>query len=65
MFCTQLKRVDFVVYFRKNVQLYVEIVTFYENFWQQILPRIESFFRKVVVPELFTSRTQRREKLYS
>ena len=54
MFCTQLRRLDFVVYFGKNVPLYVETVTFDENFWQKILPRIEFFFRRAVVPELFT-----------
>ena len=64
MFCTQLKRVDFVVYFGKNVLLYVENVTFDEKFWQQILPRIEVFFRGAVVPEFFTRRVQRGEKLY-
>ena len=32
--------------------------------WQQILPRIEFFFRRAVVPELFTCRVQRGEKLY-
>ena len=30
--CTKLKRVDFVVYFGKNVPLYVETITFDENF---------------------------------
>ena len=64
MFCTQLKRVDFVVYFGKNVPLYVETVMFDENFWQQILPRIEFFFRRAVVPELLTRRVQRGQKLY-
>ena len=62
MFCTQLKRVDFVVCFGKNVPLYVETVTFDENFWQQILPRIEVFFKRAVVPELFTLRVQRGDK---
>ena len=32
MFCAQLKRVDFVVYFGKNLPLSVEIVTFDKNF---------------------------------
>ena len=32
--------------------------------WQEILPRIEFFFRRAVVPELFTRRVQRGEKLY-
>ena len=31
MFCTKLKRVNFVVYFGKNVPLYVETVTFNES----------------------------------
>ena len=64
LFCTQLKRVDFVVYFGKNVPLYVEIVKFDENFWQQILPRIEYFFIRAIVPKLVTRRVQRGEKLY-
>ena len=64
MFCTQLKRVDFVIHFGKNVPLYVKTVTFDEHFWQQILPRIEFFFRRAVVPELFTRRVERGEKLY-
>ena len=64
MFCTQLKRVNFVAYFGKNVPLYVETVTFDEKFWLQILPRIEFSFRRAVVLELFTGRVQRGEKLY-
>ena len=39
-------------------------LTFDENFWQQILPRIKVFFKRAVVPELFTLRVQRGEKLY-
>ena len=35
----------------ENVLLYVETVTFDEIFRQQLLPRIEVFFRKAVVPE--------------
>ena len=46
MFCTQLKRLYFAVYFGKNVPLYVELVTFEENFWQQNLPGIEFSFKK-------------------
>ena len=61
MFCNQLKRVGFVVYFGKNVPLYVENVTFDEHFWQKILLRIKFFFRIAVVPELFIRRV---EKLY-
>ena len=64
MFCTRLKTVDFVIHFGKNVPLYVETVTFDEHFWQQIFPQIEFFFRRAVVPELFTRRVQRGEKLY-
>ena len=64
MFCTQLRRVDFVVYFGKNVPLYVETLTFDEHFLVQVLPRIEFFFRRAVVPGLFTRRVQRGEKLF-
>ena len=63
MFCAQLKRVDFAI-LEKNVPLYVATVTSDENFWEQILARIEFFFRRAVVPELFTYRAQRSEKLY-
>ena len=44
MLCTQLKRVDFVVYFEKNVPLYVETVTFGDNFWQQRFSSEGRFF---------------------
>ena len=64
MLCTQLKRVKFVVYSGRNVPLHVVTVTFDENVWLQILPRIEFFFRRAVFPELFTRRVQRGEKLY-
>ena len=65
MFCTQLKRFNFVVYFRKNLPLYIETVTFDEHFCRQILPRIESvfFLRKTVVPELFARTVQRGKQL--
>ena len=43
MFCSQLKKVNFVVCFGKNVPLYVDTVMFDENFPQQVLPRIEIF----------------------
>ena len=43
MFCSQLKKVNFVVCFGKNVPLYVDTVMFDENFRQQVLPRIEIF----------------------
>ena len=64
MFYTQFKKVNFLVYFGKNVSFGNETVTLDEKFWQQILSRIESFFRRVVVLELFTRRVQRGEKLY-
>ena len=64
MFSTQLKRVNFLVYFGKNVPLYDGTIKFDENFWEQILPRTEFFFRRAVFPELFTRRVQRGQKLY-
>ena len=64
MFYTQFKKVNFLIYFGKNISFGNETVTLDEKFWQQILSRIESFFRRVVVLELFTRRVQRGEKLY-
>ena len=45
MFCTQLKRVDFVVYFGKNVPLYLETVTSDENFGNKFYHKLR-FFQK-------------------
>ena len=64
MFYTQFKKVNFLVYFGKIASFGNETVTLDEKFWQQNLSRIESFFRRVVVLELFTRRVQRGEKLY-
>ena len=64
MFYTQFKKVNFLVYFGKNVSFGNETVTLDEKFWQQNLSRIESFFRRVAVLEFFTGRVQRGEKLY-
>ena len=64
MFCSQLKRVDFVVWFGNDLPLHVQTVTFYEKFWQKALPRIDYFYRRALVPELFTLRVSRGEKLY-
>ena len=61
---SQLKRVNFDVHTGKNVQLYVETVTFDEIFQQYILTQIDFFLRWAVVPELFTLRIKRGEKLY-
>ena len=64
MFYTQFKKVNFLVYFGKNVSFGNETVTLDEKFWQQNLSRIESFFRRAAVLEFFTRRVQRGEKLY-
>ena len=64
LFCSQLDRVDFVVWFGDNVPLYVETIKFDPVFWEKVLPRLDYFYRKAFVPELFTRRVERGEKLY-
>ena len=64
MFCSQLKRVDFVVWFGNDLPLHVQTVTFDDKFWQKALPSIDYFYRRALVPELFTLRVSRGEKLY-
>ena len=64
MFCTGLTRVDFVVWFEDNLPLYTETVRFDEKFWQKAFPRIDYFYRRAFVPELFTRRVERGETLY-
>ena len=45
MFCSQLKRVDFVVWFGNDLPLHVQTVTFDDKFWKKALPRIDYFYR--------------------
>ena len=64
MFCTGLTRVDFVVWFGYHLPLYTETVKFDQRFWQKALPRLDHFYRRAFVPELFTRRIERGESLY-
>ena len=64
MFCSKLKRVYFIAWFGNDLPLYVQTVTFDDKFWQKALPRTDYFYRRALVPELFTRRVSRGEKLY-
>ena len=64
MFCTGLTIVDFVVWFGYLLPFYTETVKFDERFWHKALPRIDQFYRRAFVPELFTHRIERGETLY-
>ena len=44
MFCSNLNRVDLVVWFGNDKPLFVETVTFDDKFWKSTLSRIEFFY---------------------
>ena len=65
MFCANLMRTDFVVWFGDDEPLYVETIFFDELFWNsKILPGLDFFYRRAVLPEFYTRRVQNEKKLY-
>eukprot|EP00795_Rhopilema_esculentum_P004939 gene4939-21279_t len=65
MFCANLRRVDFVVWFGDNKPLFIESIFYDEDFVLNfILPRLKFFYCRAVLPEFFTRRVQRGMKLY-
>ena len=65
MFCANLQRVDLVVWFGSGQPLYVETISYDEEFKANfVLPRIQYFFCRAVLPELFTKRVKQGLKLY-
>ena len=65
MFCANLRRVDFVVWFGDNKPLFIESIFYDEDFVLNfILPRLKFFHCRAVLPEFFTRRVQRGLKLY-
>jgi hypothetical protein len=60
---TGLRWCDFVVWTLKG--MHVERICFNESLWASMLVRLERFFLKGVVPELFSRRVQRNRVLYS
>ena len=65
MFCADLFRVDFVVWFGDYNPLYTETIFFDELFWSsKVLSGLDFFYRRAVLPEYFTRRVARDKKLY-
>ena len=65
MFCADILRVDFVVWFGDDEPLYTETIFFDELFWSsKVLPRLDFFYRRAVLPEYFTKRVADGKKLY-
>ena len=65
MFCADLSRVDFVVWVGDDEPLYTETIFFDKLFWlSKVLPGLEFFYRRAVLPEYFTRRVAAGKKLY-
>ena len=64
MFCSNLQRVDLVVWFGSGQPLCVVTIGYDEEFMVDVLPRIQYFFCRAVLPEFFTKRVQQGLKLY-
>ena len=59
MFCANLIRRDFILWFGDDEPLYVEIILFDELFWNSmVLPGLDFFYRRAVLPEFYTRRVQ-------
>ena len=50
MFCTKRTWCDFVV--RTNKDLYIERLSYREEFWKVVLPKLRSFYFDAILPEL-------------
>ena len=65
MFCANLKRVDFVVWFGSDEPLFVETIWYDKDFvMDYMIPRLRYFYCSAVLPELFTKRVKKGLKLY-
>lgn len=65
MFCADLKRTDFVVWFSDAEPLFIETIYFDEMFMLTCaLPKLKYFYCRAVLPEYFTRRVQHGLKLY-
>ena len=65
MFCANLLRADFVVWFGDNQPLFVETIFFDELFWNsKMLSGLTFFYRRAVLLEFYTKRVKSGKKLY-
>ena len=60
-----LKEFFFVVYFGENMPLFIEKIHFESNRWyDDLLPKIDYFYRRAFLPEMLTKRVQPGKVLY-
>ena len=65
MYCSGLKRVDLTVWFVDSEPLCIVTIHCDEKFMEKhVLPRLEYFYVRAVLPELFTKRVKRGYRLY-
>lgn len=65
LYVSKLKKVILIVYFGEEIPLFKETIVFDSKRWEEeFLPRVDFFFRRAVLPELFTRRVQRGKLLY-
>ncbi|XP_068711903.1 uncharacterized protein [Montipora foliosa] len=64
MYVCNLEWVDFVVWFGGN-NVFIQRIYFNNEWWYQtILPRLDFFYKRAFLPEIFTRRIERGVKLY-
>ena len=60
-----LKGIFFVVYFGENMPLFIEKIHFESTRWHDdLLPKVDYFYRRAFLPEMLTKRVQRGKVLY-
>ena len=65
MFCADVMRTDFVVWFGDEEPLFVETIFYDEHFTSKfVLPQLKFFYCRAVLPEFFTRRVERGLLLY-
>ena len=65
MYCTGLKKIDFVVWFGSEEPLFISTIHYDKQFMEHyVLPKLTYFFCRAVLPEFFTKRVKRGLKLY-
>ena len=65
LFCSNLDRVDFVVWLGDHEPLHIESIFFNEIFWSsKVLPGLSFSHRRAVLAEYFTRRVAEGKKLY-
>ncbi|XP_070568417.1 uncharacterized protein [Ptychodera flava] len=65
MYVSGLPWVDFVVWFGKDCDLFVQRIKFNREAWySKILPAVNHFYRRAFLPEILTGRVKRGVQLY-